>query len=732
MKDKKRIALWGPVLLAAVIVLLAFATGVLDKQHVFEDVEYSVDFQDGKRSFSLQDGDAYGVMTQSGTGYNLPAGTYRLKYMIDGDGENALHLSCANGAAITGGDIAIPAGGGWNEAEFIVEEACVDLRIDIEFTSGTYIDVVNLRMYSPFYNDNAWTLLFVAVGFSVLWVLGSTGRLCREQAGALIFIALALLIANGPAFKDTLNITPDTHFHLARVENLASGLASGQFPVRAGGYTHNGYGAITSVFYADVFLYPFALMSLLGASIVYVMNVYMVAVSVVSAAAMYTCARRMFGDRWMAVCASILYTLAIYRATNAYTRCAVGEVTAMAFLPLFILGLWEVVLGDKQRYVTLGVGAACIFLCHMISTLICAATAFFFCLFNVRRIMREKRLFSLFQAVGVALLLCAFQIVPFLMYSVQGIGAAELAKDVGYAAMVPAQLFALGTGNAIFPRNRHISWFSTEIGLPQLVGAALALYVLVMRGKRDKESRTVFALIIGGVCFSIGATSLFPWSYVSVLTGGLSDFIQFSWRLLMMVTVCFALAGGYGMVKFADSRPDAAAMFALCLAAVCTLPTLSREMRYDEYIEFSCGGDTAIHYLEYTLPGSDMAQTTQREVLSAGDVQVTQYQKRGTTITANVSAAADSELTFPLFGFDGYAAEVDGQRLSVSLGENNRLAVSLPAGTQGQLKVWFAGKGYWRVFDAVSLLTLVGLCARGVLRAKSRRTLTRRAKDAAK
>lgn len=79
------------------------------------------------------------------------------------------------------------------------------------------------------------------------------------------------------------------------------------------------------------------------------MNVYMVAVSLVSAVTLYACARRMFGERWIAACAAILYTLAVYRATNAYTRCAVGEATAMAVLPLFILGLWEVVLGDSRR-----------------------------------------------------------------------------------------------------------------------------------------------------------------------------------------------------------------------------------------------------------------------------------------------------------------------------------------------------------------------------------------------
>ena len=710
MNRRKTYRVWGPVFAAAVLVLLVFVTGVLDKQRVFEDMEYNqISFKENRRSRSLDAGDRYGLLNEGATGLNLPAGTYRLRYWIDGDGENRLRFSCGNNAAVSPAEVTVPAGEGWNEVEFTLQEACVNLRLDIDFVSGTYMDVVNLRMYSPFYNDHAWTLLFAAILFSVLWVLGTTGRLAGERAGVVIFIGLALLIANSPAYKDTLNLAHDTYFHMARVENLASGLAGGQFPVRAGGYTYNGYGAITSVFYADLFLYPLALMRLMGASITYVMNVYMVAVSLVSAVTLYACARRMFGERWIAACAAILYTLAVYRATNAYTRCAVGEATAMAVLPLFILGLWEVVLGDSRRYATLSVGASCVFLCHMISTLICAGTAFLFCLIHVRRIVREKRMIPLLKAVGLTALLCAFQLAPLLTYSLQGIGAAELASDVSYSALAPAQLFALGSGNTLAPRNIHLTRFSTEIGLPLLAGATLALYGLTAKKDHGLKAYTAGLLLAGGVCFSFAATELFPWSYLSVLTGGLTDYIQFSWRLLMMTVVLLSLAGGYGLTRFAGSRPDAAAMLALCVAALCTMPTLSREMRFDEYIAFGEGDNTAYTYREYTIPGSDVERTTERTVLMDGAVRMENYVKEGTTVTASVVAEGDATLTFPLFGFDGYAAEVEGREMAVGLGENNRLTVHLPAGTEGTLRIWFAGKGYWRFFDAVSLAALAGL-----------------------
>ena len=70
---------------------------------------------------------------------------------------------------------------------------------------------------------------------------------------------------------------------------------------------------------------------------------------------------------------------------------------------------------------------------------------------------------------------------------------------------------------------------------------------------------------------------------------------------------------------------------------------------------------------------------------------------------------------------DGYRATVDGQAMETGLGENNRLTVHLPAGTRGELRVWFAGKALWRAADAVSLATLCAMLAVWVRRRRRER-----------
>ena len=706
----KRIREWGVWLIALLLIAAVFATGVLDRQKVWEDMPYLLMRFDGGLQRDTQAGGAYGAMND-GPGLDLPAGTYRLKWAISGDGDNRLVITTQNGASAVPGEIPLPAGETAGEAVFTLKNAAQGVDIVVMFEEGTRIDVTDMRLYSPQYRDHAFTFAMIALLLCALYTALRRGCLTPVRRGKLILIGLAVLIASGPALKDTVCIGHDTTFHLVRLCNLADGLAAGQLPVRIGGFSYNGYGAITSVFYPDIFLYGPALLMNGGASLQYAVNVFFIAVNAASAWAMYAAAKQMFRDEWAAVCASILYTLSIYRVSDVFTRYAFGEMTAMVFLPLFLLGLYEAVLGDRRRWVLLGVSAACIALSHMLSTLICALAAAGMCALFIVRIVRERRLGAILKAAALALALCAFQLVPFVMYSMQGIGAQELAKDPAFFALSPAQLFLLGAGElSLDPRDRTLATFALEIGLPLLLGAALALYSAATAEKRDGKDSLAVLLTAAGTAFAFMATTLFPWSHVRVLTRGLSDYLQFPWRFLMMTAALLAFAGGHGCARFARGHGEQMAAAVLAVAALCALPTLTDEARNPEYIAFGETVSPNLQYTEYTIPGTQTAITLEQDVQVDGDAAVTEYRKESTTVTAQVDAQTDAVISLPLFGYDGYRATVDGREMETGLGENNRLTVRLPAGTRGMLRVWFAGKTSWRVAEAVSLLALLFLC----------------------
>ena len=110
MKQKRKGAAIAAVwVICALAVAAVFATGVLDRQKVWEDMPYLLMRFDGGLKRDVQAGGAYGAMND-GPGLDLPAGTYRLKWAIEGDGNNRLVITTQNGVSAVPGEIPLAAG----------------------------------------------------------------------------------------------------------------------------------------------------------------------------------------------------------------------------------------------------------------------------------------------------------------------------------------------------------------------------------------------------------------------------------------------------------------------------------------------------------------------------------------------------------------------------------------------------------------------------------------------
>ena len=144
---------------------------------------------------------------------------------------------------------------------------------------------------------------------------------------------------------------------------------------------------------------------------------------------------------------------------------------------------------------------------------------------------------------------------------------------------------------------------------------------------------------------------------------------------------------------------------------ICSVPYIGDMTPYDDELEFGQSAKTYMIYPEYQIEGTDVNATRSRKPLLSGDVTLTAYEKDGTRVTAQVAAEGDAQIALPMFGFIGYAAELNGERIDWTLGENNRLTIDVPAGTQGELRVWYEGKAIWRVMDALSAASALGLAA---------------------
>ena len=702
-ETRRKVRLLAALLaLATAVVCACFVTGAGRSTRVFGDLlTRGLDFGGAPgKTFSLDSGAQYGVLN-SGPYYSLPAGRYALTWTTECDATNRIRLTSSNGARIEPQEMTIHPDRWTDGAAFELLDDAENLQIQVCFESGTVLKLHDLRL-SFTCTDGLWAAAWLLALLWALWALEACGYLTDERKRILLILAAAVLVASVPALRENLNAGHDSEFHRMRLRNVVSALGEGQFPVRVGGSMYNGYGSATSIFYPDTCLYLAALMMLGGATIQFALSAMLIALNAVTAASAYACGRRMFGSRTAGTCASVLYTLAAYRLTDLYTRMALGEAAAMAVIPLFILGLWEVVFGDKRRWPMLVIGATAVFRTHMITTVLCAAGAAVLCAVCLVRMIREGRLSALLAALAATVLLNLYALVPLADCMLGGISMGTLSSSVSAGAMRLAELFAQ---NPQFPR---------DIGAALLIGTVVTAHGLI--GKRTEDARTACALLLGGIAMALMATKLFPWAALEKRFGGAINFLQFPWRLLMFADIFLALACGYGVSQLSgDGRWQRAA--ALAVLAVSVLASSAQIQAYtvndvhdDRY--WLSNSEMITAYGEYTLPGSDLARTvTEHEVLTTGDAAVTAYEKKGTRVTAQVQAQQGGSVVLPVFGFDGYRAELNGQEIAWHLGENNRLTVDIPAGTSGELSIRYAGKALWRIADAVSLLTAAGLAA---------------------
>lgn len=706
---------WLPVIVL-VLMVAALWIGMNGRgQRVWENLQNSrLQFPTGLE----RSGETYGVMN-SGPALSVGGGRYTIRWDIETDADNVIYITSTNNAAISPCEIVIPAGQPQGTAQFTSLDEIYDLQIAVDYQAGSHIRVNRIDLVGHRNTDGLFTLTFLLLAAAALFALSAAGWLTPKRRGMLVVLAIAVLLASVPDLRGNLHTGHDSEFHMGRLLNLVHGLRSGQFPVRLGAYMQNGYGAIMSVYYPELFLYFPACMILLGASFTYSYHVFFVAMHLTAALSMWYAASRILKSEAAGTAASVLYTLSQYRLMDIYTRFGVGESLAMSFLPLFALGLYEVIWGDKRRWKLLAVSATLICQSHLISTAICGVAAVGLVLLLGVHLVRDHRVGPLLKAMAAAVLLNAFFFAPLLTYSRQHVVTSWMRHDLAAEAVAPAQLFLTPDRNAQID-DPELSGFAIGLGLPMLVMAGAALYAAVTKARREEEDVLALALCAAGCLFSLMATSLFPWSRLDAMTGGMLAYIQFPWRMLMLASVCFALAGGYAMMRFGAEEHGGQHVILLALCALCVLPMLSEETRKDNYLEAGNLPYWDQRFGDYCLPRASLRALDVTGPIASDGVLVTDFRKFGTQIDAQVSAQQGGTIVLPLYAFDGYRAELDGTPLSVEHSEHDHIQLSVQQGMQGSLTVRFEGKGYWRLFDAASLITAVGLVCMSLPRKKKR------------
>lgn len=534
----------------------------------------------------------------------------------------------------------------------------------------------------------------------------------------------------------------DLSFHLSRIWGIGRGLAAGEFPVKIQPGWCNGYAYPASVFYGDVLLYFPAALTLLRVPLYTAYKIYVFAINFGTALISWFCFKKISRSKNIGVVCSAAYTLSVYRMCNVYLRAAVGEYTAMMFMPLIILGMWEILSEDvqekgyKSKWVYLCLGMSGLIQSHVLSCEMAGIFLVIVCILFIKRVFRKPTLVVLVKSVIATVFLNAGFLIPFLDYAREDLNVFAEKEYYGIQkyGMSIYELFAVnstGAGAVIYADNNLGIRMPVSLGIVSMIAFLLAITILIKSQEASgKEKRLLTALLVLSGMSVWFASDLFPWDslqgikVLKQLTGTLEfpfRYISIAMGLITLM-LCLALKICCGCAKWKSHIN----ILLLGLSFISAL----QGMQYLDHVIRESGSTivydgtamnaaaSSLYGGEYYYVGTDYEKAC-KDGNVWSDAEITNIERNGNQFIISCNIGEEAWLKLPLFYYPDYKCiDIDsGTELPVIKGDNNELWVKVPAGYGGTLRVAFTEPLAWRGAEISSFLTLIILIGYSLIQA---------------
>lgn len=659
----------------------------------------------------------------------LPKGTYTVKveYHCEqnqhclayaGGGE---HVNLETGTAVLSKNQSILA------YDFEVKEDIDNFELLVKYNGKGYLQITNISIaQSSMGLIRNFIIVFVCFFCLDIGLLFADKM--KKHKNTILALAGIVLLTSLPLFTSGIGCGHDFGFHMMRIEGIAKEIRMGNIPVRLSSLWMDGYGYPVSIYYGDLLLYIPAMLRLLGFSITQAYKIYVFMINAGTAVITYFCMKRMFGQEKIALLTSLAYCTASYRLVNIYVRTAVGEYSAMMFLPFVALAVYKIYTDDienfneyKKNAFFLAMGMSGLIGTHILSTEMVVFVLIAICVCLFKKTFRKNTVKVYLLAVAETCAFSAYFIIPFLDYYI------NVPAKINYIAQEGKQLIQ-DQGAAI---SEYFSFFrdiystgSVHANQRMLLTPGLILIVVLIvaivfwinkQGNKEMKVLAVFAI------FSLFvASNLFPWNYLAsnYQLGNLLSQVQFPWRYISIATIILVLLLGNLLLQVsADEikieKSEKAIMLTAFLMTCLFLGNYNDDAALVNYYDKAEISTYSVGAGEYLRQGAD------RYVLSTDIYQenmneVTIEEQNGSYMKLRcVASEKEGFVWIPMFNYKGYhVTDENGNEYAISDNYNNQIQFSVPVGFDGYIVIDFQEPWYWRVAELISVVSVAGCGAR--------------------
>lgn len=365
-----------------------------------------------------------------------------------------------------------------------------------------------------------------------------------------------------PLLTDFLLCGTKLSYQLIRIEALKNGLQQYGLHLWAKPEWIHPSGLSFVFYYGDTFLYIPAVLNLLGFSVQASYQLFLVLINVMTVWVSYKVFATLFSDKYVGVLGAALYSASIYRMFLLYGEAELGEVLALAFLPIVLYGCYMLFMDESRwAYLWIAIGLSGMLRSHILSACITILFVVIFALIQFRS-YRNKR--TWIQTGLVVLTVILFNLnYLYTMYRYVTCGMYFINPSEGQMIQAKgiqlAQLFMCfyqAGGSHEFGVNGIEDAVPVGLGFALFAGVLLFLYLMFVYGSDyDKKIKGngYKTLAIGAIACYCSALC-FPWDRIFKLgdaTAFATSMMQEPWHFLQIGLIAFSALACivYGMIK---------------------------------------------------------------------------------------------------------------------------------------------------------------------------------------
>ncbi|OGH06122.1 MAG: hypothetical protein A2W22_04420 [Candidatus Levybacteria bacterium RBG_16_35_11] len=352
----------------------------------------------------------------------------------------------------------------------------------------------------------------------------------------LLFIVLILVVLIGlvPLFSSSFYLSHDGQAHVARFAAYYKSFLDGQFPLRWAGDLNYRYGSPVFIFFYPLPGIIAIFLHLLGASFE---NTYKFIVGfsfILSFISFYIWTKEHFRKE-VAIAGSIIYGLVPYHILNMYVRGGIGEILAVAILPLCFYFIDKIIKEKAFKHSVFGgIVFAFLILSHnSVSFLF----AFILLAYGILNLKEKKDLLNIFYFFTLGISLAAFFWIPALLYG-KYINASLLTGDIykiHFASIWKLIYSPWGFG----PNVNEQGGLSPQVSIPLFV-LSLASFFLIIKLSYNRKNIIFWLFVFALGIFLSNSISSFIWQKSSFL-----KLFQFPWRMMVLSSFASSVLATY-------------------------------------------------------------------------------------------------------------------------------------------------------------------------------------------